>query len=123
MRLITALCFLVISGWASAASDITLGPAAANAGKVLLSVVALVEAVLYIAATVMFTSCIMKFRIHFQNPQQIPLSTPLTELTLAIVLGFLPLATELATKKSVVAPPSVLQPYMNQSQPNSRPAQ
>ncbi len=113
-RILPLIVLILIcpSLWA-AGSNLTLGPAAENAGEVLLGVVSLVEAVLYIAATVMFTSAIMKFRIHFQNPQQIPMSTPITELILAIVLGSLPIVTELATRTAVKAPPSVLRPHMN----------
>ncbi len=114
VRIFSIFVLILISSplWA-VGSNLTLGPAAENAGEVLLSVVALIEAVLYIAATVMFTSAIMKFRIHFQNPQQIPMSTPITELILAIVLGSLPIVTELATRTAVKAPPSVLRPHMN----------
>ncbi len=97
---------------AEVGTNIQIGPAAHNANEVLANVMGLIEAVLYIAAAVMFTSCILKFRIHFQNPQQIPLAMPLTELVLALVLVALPVITQLATKDIVEKPPSVLQPYL-----------
>lgn len=99
---------------ADGAANITIGPAAQNAVAVVGGVTELVGAVLYIASAIMFVSAILKLRIHLQNPQQVPIATPITEFVLAIVLGVLPMVTEMANRTFNAPPPSVLAPHMNQ---------
>ncbi|MFI4956349.1 MAG: hypothetical protein ACHQAX_03970 [Gammaproteobacteria bacterium] len=97
-------------------NNITIGPAAQNALGVVTGVAELVSAVLYIAATVMFVSAILKLRIHRQNPQQVPIATPITEFVLAVVLGALPYLTEMATRTFTQQTPSVLAPHIQAHQ-------
>lgn len=118
MRLLKALLtggllFPAFAIAAGGAADITLGPAAENAVGVMSGVAELIGAVLYIAATIMFVSAILKLRIHMQNPQQVPIATPIAEFVLAIILGGLPYITELASRTFTEPPPSVLAPHMN----------
>jgi len=110
------LFILVISPTIAMATDIMIGPAAQNALGVVNGVSELVAAVLYIAATVMFVSAILKLRIHRQNPQQVPIATPITEFVLAIILGALPYVTEMAAHTYIKKPPSVLAPHIQQYQ-------
>jgi uncharacterized membrane protein len=110
------ICLTLMSPILAMAADITIGPAAQNALGVVTGVTELVSAVLYIAATVMFVSAILKLRIHRQNPQQVPIATPITEFVLAIILGALPYITELATHTFVQKPPSVLAPHIQAHQ-------
>lgn len=71
------------------------GMVASNANTIIDSVTDIVMVILYIAAMVVMVSATMKYRIHRQNPQQIPLSTPITELILAIVLAAIPTVTRI----------------------------
>jgi predicted branched-subunit amino acid permease len=83
-------CLLAITAFAGDA-----GMVATNASGILENIIAIIMAILYIAAMAVFISATMKYRIHRQNPQQIPLSTPLTELVLAIVLAAIPTVTKI----------------------------
>lgn len=97
-KIATALLLLMAAFTLHAANQTTVGGAASNVNSVLFMVAGLIEAILYIAAVAMFVSAAMKYRIHRQNPQQIPISTPITELVLAIILGCLPYVSKMANE-------------------------
>lgn len=71
------------------------GNVASNTNEFLEIIVGIIVVILYVAALAVFVSACMKYRLHRQNPQQVPLSTPLTELVLAIVLGALPTVSQM----------------------------
>jgi heme/copper-type cytochrome/quinol oxidase subunit 2 len=74
------------------------GSVAANTNEVLETITGIITVILYVAAMGVFVSACMKYRLHRQNPQQIPLSTPITELVLAIVLAGLPTVSKMTNE-------------------------
>lgn len=101
--------------WAAGA-QVGFGTAASNVSEVLKGISGIIEAVLYIAACVLFISAAMKYRIHRQNPQQVPIATPITEVVLAVVLACLPMVTRYANdhlfEEDAPAPPARVQQHM-----------
>ena len=76
----------------------SVGDAASNVNVILEAISGILEVVFYIAGAAVLVSAAMKFRIHRQNPQQVHISTPITELVLAIVLIALPFVSKLANE-------------------------
>ena len=119
VRALWAICLgFPLSTFADGVVSITLGPAAQNAVEVVGGVTELVGSVLYIASAIMFVSAILKLRIHMQNPEQVPIATPITEFILAAILAVLPIVTEMANRTFNAPPPSVLAPHMQSAQQN-----
>lgn len=81
-----------------AQADVSAGDVASNTSDILETVTSIIMVILYVAAMGVFVSACMKYRIHRQNPQQIPLSTPVTELVLAIVLAALPTVSKMTNE-------------------------
>jgi heme/copper-type cytochrome/quinol oxidase subunit 2 len=96
MRALITLTLLILSF--SGFADGNAGDVASNTNTILDNVIGIITVILYIAALGVFVSATMKYRIHRQNPQQIPLSTPLTELVLAIVLAALPTVSKMSNQ-------------------------
>ena len=99
------LCLIAVT---SSAAD--AGTVASNASDILDNIIAIIMAILYIAAMGVFISATMKYRIHRQNPQQIPLSTPLTELILAIVLAAIPTVSKITNGQLFSSTPQAQMP-------------
>ncbi len=100
-RLLLLIIFSLFSVSAMAAGagyNTSIGDAARNVNQVLMGVSDILEAIIYIAGVAVLCSSAMKYRIHRQNPQQIPISTVITELVLGIVLLCLPTATKYANE-------------------------
>jgi formate hydrogenlyase subunit 3/multisubunit Na+/H+ antiporter MnhD subunit len=98
-RLLAIIALLSIAGVAAAAgagSSTTIGQAARNVNEILMGLTGIIEAVFYIAGAAVLCSAAMKYRIHRQTPQQVPISTVITEVVLAIVLLLVPTVTKLA---------------------------
>lgn len=95
----TALLF--VSGTALAAGagyNTSLGQAAGNVNVILKNLSGIIEAVFYIAGAAVMVSAAMKFRIHRQTPQQVPISTVITEVVLSIILLCVPTVTKYANQ-------------------------
>lgn len=73
------------------AQAVGIGTAAGNMHDVTKMVAGIVEVIMYVAGVGVFVSSVMKYRLHRQNPQQVHISTPITELVLAIVLVLVPI--------------------------------
>lgn len=90
-----------------------IGSAAGNMYGITAMIGSIVEVIMYVAGVGVFVSATMKYRLHRQNPQQVHISTPITELVLAIVLISVPLVArygnELVLEKTPPKPP-VTQP-------------
>lgn len=111
-----------LAGLASNAFAVaSVGQAAGNVNHVLLGIATILQSIVYIAAIGLFTSAAMKYRIHRQNPQQIPLSTPITELVLAIVLAGLPWASKLANEHLFKEQPNLIQQQRTPHGPSGAP--
>jgi len=72
-----------------------LGQAASNMANTLDSVSSLIQAVAFICGLGYLVSAIMKFKKHRESPQQVPMSTPVTELAMALVLMLVPMLANL----------------------------
>lgn len=72
------------------AQAVGIGSAAGNIHDITTTVASIVEVIMYVAGVGVFVSATMKYRLHRQNPQQVHISTPITELVLAIVLVLVP---------------------------------
>lgn len=107
MRLFVAFLMMFMSVVAHA--DVSAGDVAGNASDILETVTSVIVVILYIAAMGVFVSACMKYRIHRQNPQQIPLSTPITELVLAIVLAALPTVSRMTNEHLFNITPALIQ--------------
>lgn len=103
--------FLTVLGLSAlaAGANVSAGQVAGNTSDILETVTSIIVAVLYIAAMGVFISATMKYRIHRQNPQQIPLSTPITELILAIVLAALPTVSKMTNQHLFNVTPNLIQ--------------
>lgn len=91
-RYITALMMsaLIIS---TAYASTDLGFAAGNMHSVTSMIGGIMEVIMYVAGVAVFVSATMKYRLHRQNPQQVHISTPITELVLSIILILIPIVT------------------------------
>lgn len=107
IRLLFGFFLALLSSHALA--DISAGGVASNASDILETVTGIITVIFYVAAMGVFVSASMKYRIHRQNPQQIPLSTPVTELVLAIVLAALPTVSKMANDHLFVQQPNLIQ--------------
>ena len=74
----------------------SIGDVASNISSSLGSVSGLISAICYITGMGFGLSAIMKYKGHRDNPQQIPLSTPVTETVLALALIFLPIVARMS---------------------------
>ncbi len=100
-RLIFLIICFVFSGSALAAGAgqaTSLGQAANNVNDLLMSLSGIIEAVFYVAGAVVICSAGMKYRIHRQTPQQVPISTVFTELILGIILLCVPTVTKMTNE-------------------------
>lgn len=97
MKRILLVCIAMLLACAAIAEP-TAGAVASNANEVLETVVSIIVVILYVAAMGVFVSACMKYRLHRQNPQQIPLSTPITEFVLAAVLAALPTVSRMTNE-------------------------
>lgn len=92
MKYYFSLIALCLMSWGTAnAAD--LGLAASNMHDITAMIGSIVEVIMYVAGVAVFVSACLKYRIHRQNPQQVHISTPITELVLAIVLILIPFVT------------------------------
>lgn len=73
------------------AQAVGIGGAAGNMHDITTMVAGIVEVIMYVSGIGVFVSATMKYRLHRQNPQQVHISTPITELVLAIVLIMVPI--------------------------------
>lgn len=100
--------FLFFTRFAQAAS---IGDAAGNLHDITGMIGGIVEVIMYVAGVAVFVSAAMKYRLHKQNPQQVHISTPITELVLAIVLVLIPIVTRYGNELVFSdTPPSSSQP-------------
>lgn len=74
------------------------GAIATNTSDALEVITSIIVVILYVAAMGVFVSACMKYRLHRQNPQQVPLSTPITEFVLATVLAALPTVSKMTNE-------------------------
>jgi intracellular multiplication protein IcmD len=74
----------------------SIGDVAGNISLSLSSVSGLVSVICYITGMAFGMSAIMKYKTHRDNPQQMPLSTPVTETVLSLALIFLPLVAKMS---------------------------
>jgi intracellular multiplication protein IcmD len=89
-----------------------LGVAASNINDIIAFIYSIIDVILYIAALILGLSGLMKYRLHRRNPQQVPLSTPVTELAIAAVFIILGVLAEMSESyKAVSNPGSVTIPY------------
>lgn len=134
---------ILIGFWAVFYSFVALavpsaGNVASNTSEFLETITSIIVVILYVAAMGVFVSACMKYRLHRQNPQQVPLSTPVTEFVLATVLAALPTvskmtnehlfkeeATNLIQQQATpqapagIAPKPIYQPQQYQQQPQA----
>lgn len=82
---------LLCSVSALAAGDQTIGSLADNITGTFTSVGKLIIATSYLAGLGFSVSALFKFKQHKDNPQQIPIGTPITLLIIGAVMIFLPL--------------------------------
>jgi len=92
----SSLCFAADASNAPAPAPANLGQAASNLTNVVSSFSQLALAIAFICGLGFAISSIMKFKKHKDNPQQMPLSTPVTELFLAMALLFIPALSKIA---------------------------
>lgn len=100
-RILFTICLMIFSSLALAAGsgyNTSLGGAANNVNEILLGVSSIIIAVIYIAGAAVLCSAAMKYRIHRQNPQQVHISTVITEIVLGIILLGLPTVTKMANE-------------------------
>lgn len=110
-------------GGPNASND--LGLAANNLNSVVAFIYGVLDVILYTGAAIMGVSGLLKYRLHRQNPQQVPLSTPVTELSLACVFILLAFLVQLSASHQTVknpglpniAPPGTSVPPPNNSYP------
>ncbi len=85
----------------------SLGLAANNLNSVVAFIYDILDVVLFIGAAILGMSGLLKYRLHRQNPQQVPLSTPVTEVSLALVLVLLAFLTQMSTSNKTVVNPNL----------------
>lgn len=79
-----------------------LGIAANSVNGIIAFVYDIIDVILYAGAAIMGMSGLLKYRLHRRNPQQVPLSTPVTELAIAGVLILLAVLAQLSTSHKTV---------------------
>ncbi len=84
-----------------------LGIAASNVNSVVAFIYDIVDVILYIGAAILGVSGLLKYRLHRRNPQQVPLSTPVTEISIAGVLVLLGLLAQMSTSYHTVKNPNL----------------
>jgi intracellular multiplication protein IcmD len=85
-----ALCLLFYVGIAAAATDMSIGGVAKNITDSMSDLAKLITAGSYVAGFGFAIGAILKFKAHKENPQQIPVGTPIAFLLIATALIFLP---------------------------------
>lgn len=88
-KFLTAIVGLVFVGTAFADSQ-NLGAVAQNITGSMKDVAELITAAAYVAGLGFAVAAILKFKAHKDNPQQIPVGTPIALLFIAAALIFLP---------------------------------
>jgi hypothetical protein len=88
-------------------SSNNLGLAANNLNSVVAFIYDILDVILYIGAAILGMSGLLKYRLHRQNPQQVPLSTPVTEFSLACVLVLLAVLVQMSASNKTVVNPSL----------------
>lgn len=76
--------------WAAGGSGEGVGAIAANVTTNLSNIAKLITAGSYVAGMAFAVGAIAKFKQHKENPQQMPLSTPIVLLFIGIALIFIP---------------------------------
>jgi hypothetical protein len=99
-----------------------LGLAASNINGIIAFVYNIVDVILYIGAAILGMSGLLKYRLHRQNPQQVPLSTPVTELAIAGVLVLLAFLVQLSTSYEAVENPRLPNTSVTTTTPAPQPA-
>ena len=91
-RLVIASAFFALGTevWAATASGSGIGAIAANVTGNLANIAKLITAGSYVAGMAFAVGAIAKFKQHKENPQQMPLSTPIVLLFIGIALIFIP---------------------------------
>lgn len=89
LLLASALLALGTEVWA-ATSGAGVGAIAANVTSNLTNIAKLITAGSYVAGMAFAVGAIAKFKQHKENPQQMPLSTPIVLLFIGIALIFIP---------------------------------
>lgn len=84
-----------------------LGLAANNLNSMIAFIYDILDVILYVGAAILGMSGLLKYRLHRQNPQQVPLSTPVTELSLAGVFILLAILTQLSESNKTVTNPNL----------------
>ncbi|MGA2654761.1 MAG: hypothetical protein ABSF18_02130 [Gammaproteobacteria bacterium] len=84
-----------------------LGIAATNLNSVIAFIYDILDVILFIGAAILGMSGLLKYRLHRQNPQQVPLSTPVTELSLAGVLIILAVLVQMSASNKTVTNPNL----------------
>ncbi len=97
----------------------TLGVAASNINEIIAFVYSIIDVILYIIAAILGMSSIMKYRLHRRNPQQVPLSTPVTELAISLVFVIIAATVQYSTSYETVANPNLPPAYIA---PGAQPA-
>jgi len=80
----------------ASAPKVNLSEATSNLTSVVGNLSSLALAIAFICGLGFGISAMMKFKKHKDNPQQMPLSTPVTELCLAVALLFIPAISKIA---------------------------
>jgi len=89
MLSVSVLCFGVGIAFA-AGNDTGLGEVASNITSTFKPIAELITAGAYIAGFGFAVAAILKFKAHKDNPQQVPVGTPIALLFIAVALIFLP---------------------------------
>lgn len=76
--------------WAAASSSVGVGAIAAQVTTNLSNIAKLITAGSYVAGMAFAVGAIAKFKQHKENPQQMPVSTPIVLLFIGIALIFIP---------------------------------
>ncbi|MFA6037067.1 MAG: hypothetical protein WC748_02945 [Legionellales bacterium] len=100
-----------------------LGVAATSINSVVAFVYDIVDIILYIGAAILIMSGLLKYRLHRRNPQQVPLSTPVTEVSLGLVLILIAVLVQISVSNKTVTNPNLPsvnpQSYTVPAQPSS----
>ncbi len=86
----SALVFLMLFTGSAYATDQTLGTIAANITSTFSDLTRLITACSYIAGLGFAIGAIMKFKMHKDNPTQVPIGTPIALVFIAAALLFMP---------------------------------
>lgn len=87
-----AMSAFIIAGtaYAAAGGDVSLGKAAGNVTTSMENLAKLITAGSYVGGFGFAVGAILKFKAHKDNPQQIPVGTPIALIFIAAALIFLP---------------------------------